>query len=200
MNWPVSHLIPSVQTVAVCAKQSQIALVRRPIAEAVIPYTGAPLVPELLARVDMIDVQHAEIGLPAHYTGSTKFLDQGELPAPVRWVLVGLEAVFVPMRGTTLRRAKTVLALCATSLACALPLPSRFQVARPATVFPRAILEPIEVCFERLLAVSASYGDSALFHVRNISSRVLRNKFDIACKRIEDAQRQGDFFIGGAAA
>ena len=199
MNRSIPHLIPSVQPVAVCTKQSQIAFVRRPIPESVVPDAGSPLVPELLARVDMIDVQYSEIGLSTHYTGSAKFLDQGELSAPIRGVLVNREAIFVPMRRSTLRRAKPVLALCPASLAGALPLPSRLQVARSATVFPCAILEPIKMCFEWLPAVAASYGDSAFFHARNISSRIPRNKFDIAVRRIEDAQRQSDLFLSEVA-
>lgn len=190
MNRAVSHLLPCVQPVAVRAKQTQVALVRSPVTEAIIPDAGTSLIPKLLAWVDMVNIENAKVSFPTHNAGTPKLFNEGELPTPIRRVLVRCKPVFVPMIRSALGRAKAMLTFRAAPLASALPLPSRSQIALSPAVFPGAIFDPVKMGFKWFLAVAASYRNSALFHALNIISRCAKIKFDIACRRIEDSQRQ----------
>lgn len=197
MNRPVSHLVPSVQAMAVCAQQPQIAFVRSPILEAVIPSARAS---GLFAPVDVVDVQNPVIAYAALHTNPAKLVHKGKLPAPVSGVLVNGMAVLVPVIDATLFRTKAMLASLTTTFTGRLPLPSCCKVAGAGAVFSCAILKAVKMGFKRLLAVAAGDCNSALFHDLNISSRLRNVNFDIACRRIDQAQRQGDMFIDGAAA
>lgn len=195
----VAHLLPSVQPVAVCAQQAKIALVRCPISEAVIPSRGAPFVAQLLARIDVVNVQNANVAVAALHASAPKLLHNLNLARPVARVLVRSEAVFAPMCLAALKRAKTRLAGLAATLASLRPAPPCREVARTGAVFSRPVFEAVLVGLERCGAVAASDCYRGLFHGRNISCRRANGNFDIACKRIEDAQRQGDLFIESAA-
>lgn len=197
MNRSVAHLIPSVQAMAVCTQQPQIAFVRSPILEAIIPGARAS---SLFAPVDVVDVQNSVIAFAALHANPAKLAHKSKLPAPVAGVLVDGVAVLVPVINAALFRAKAMLTSHAATLAGCLPLPSCSKVAGPVAVFPGAVLEAVKMGFKRLFAVAAGYCNSALFHGRNILLSKSKVNFDISCRRIEQAQRQGDLFIDGAAA
>lgn len=197
MNRPVSHLIPSVQAVAVGAKKPQVTFVRSPILKAIIPCARAS---GLFAPVDMVNVQHPIIAFAALHANPAKLAHKGNLSSPVARVFVDGVAVLVPVIDAALFRAKAMLTKRAATLTGRLPLPSRRKVTGPIAVFSSAVLETVKVGFKRLFAVAAGDCNSALFHGRNIPLNNRKVNFDIACKRIEDAQRQGDLFIEGAAA
>ena len=193
-------MVPRVEPMAVCAKQAKVAFVSGPIAKAVIPYGRSAFVAELLRGVDVVNVENAVIAFSAVDTGAAQFGNQGELARPITRVLVFGEAVFVPVILAALIRTKAMLALFAAALAPLFSLPTRFEVAVPAAILPRAIFDAILMGFEGLRAIAASHCDRCLFHCRSITSRSAQCNFDIACRRIEDAQRQGDLFLEGAAA
>jgi len=195
MNRPVSHLIPSVQAVAVGAKKPQITLVRSPILKAITPGTRAP---GLFAPVDMVDVQHPIIAFAALHANPAKLAHKGKFPAPVAGVFVDGVAILVPVIDAALFRAKAMLAKRAATLTGRLPLPSGRKVAGPIAVFASPVFETVKVGFKRLFTVAAGDCNSTLFHSRNISQKQRKVNFDIACRRIEQAQRQGDLFIEGA--
>ncbi len=196
MNRPVAHLVPGVQAMAVCAQQPQIAFVRSPILEAVIPSAGAS---GLFAPVDVVDVQHPIIAFAALHANPAKLAHKGKLSAPVAGVFVDGVAVLIPVIDAALFRAKAMLTSRAATLTGRLPLPARRKVTCAIAVFPGAVFETVKVGFKRLLAVAAGDCNSALFHGRNIPVIKRKVNFDIACRRIEQAQRQGDLFIGDAA-
>lgn len=196
MNRPVAHLVPSVQAMAVCTQQPQIAFVCSPILEAIIPSARAS---SLFAPVDVVDVQNPVIAFAALHANPAKLAHKGKLPAPVAGVFVDGVAVLVPVIDAALFRAKAMLTSHATTLTGCLPLPSRRKVAGSVAVFSGAVLEAVKMGFKRLFAVAAGDCNSALFHGRNILLRKRKVNFDIACRRIEDAQRQGDLFLGGAS-
>lgn len=196
----IPHLVPRVQAVAICAKQTQIADIRCPITKAVIPHTCSPLVSELSRRVDVVNIKDAVIVFAARDASAAKFNDQSKFAPPIGRVLVLFEAVFVPMVFATLIRAKAMLARTSASFARVLPFPTGGKVAGPAAILSSTIFEAVRVGFKRLFAVAAGDCNSALFHFENIQHKRAKVNFDIACRRIEQAQRQGDLFIDGAAA
>lgn len=194
----ITHLVPSVDAMAVGAQQPQIAFVRLPIAQPVVPSAWAAL---LERPVDVVNVQHAIIGFTATDARATKFFDERKLPAPVSRVLVPLVGVDRPVLVAAGVVAKAEVTRLAALLATIGSTPSRSEIAVAPAVFSSAIPQPVKMSFKRLAAVAAGYLNSALFHARNIAWNARRTKyFDIACKRIEEAQRQGDLFIEGAAA
>ena len=196
MNRPVAHLVPSVQAMAVCTQQPQIAFVRSPILEAVIPSARAS---GLFAPVDVVDVKNPVIAFAAFHANPAKLAHKGNLPAPVAGMFVDGVAILVPVIDAALFRAKAMLANVATTLTGRLSLPSRGKVAGPVAVFPGTVLEAVKMGFKRLFAVAACDCNSALFHGRNIPLGQRKVNFEIACKRIEQAQRQGDMFLETAA-
>lgn len=200
MNRPVAHLLPRVQSVAVCAKQAQISCVRGPITEPVVPNAGASFVAQFLRPVDVVDVQNAKVIFSTFDAATTQLGDQRKFAPPIGRMLVQAKAMLVPMVLSALLGAKTMLAVSTAALAGRLPLPSRSKIASAGAILSCAILEAVEVGFKRLFAVAAGDCNSALFHDANIYRHREKIKFDIACKRIEDAQRQGDLFLDGAAA
>jgi DNA modification methylase len=63
----------------------------------------------------------------------------------------------------------------------------------------RLLTDPGETILDPFMG-SGSTGVAALESGRDFIGIEREPKyFDIACKRIEDAQRQGDFFVGAAA-
>lgn len=199
MSGAVTHLLPSMQAMTICTKQSQIASVRCPIAEAVIPHARSAFIAQFFGRVDMVNVENAIITFAAHNARPAKAFNQGQFSSPITRVLVSLKAVFVPMVLTTLLRTKTVLAFGPASFASWFSFPSSCQVTSAPAIFASAFFKAVKMHFKLLLAVATSHCDRCLFHYRNILFSSAKVKFDIACKRIEDAQRQGDLFLGSAA-
>lgn len=193
---PITHLVPSVDAVAVGTQQPQIPLVRLPIAQAVIPSARTTL---LERPVDVVDIQHAIIGFTATDARAAKLFDERNFPAPVARVLVPFVGVDRPVLVAAGIVAKAEVTRLAALLATIGSTPSRSEIAVAPAVFSGAIPQSVKVGFKRLAAVAASYLNSAFFHARNIARNTRRTKyFDIACKRIEDAQRQGDMFVDAA--
>lgn len=199
MNRPVAHLVPSVQAVAVCAKQAQIADVGRPITKTITPNTCPSFVTEFSGRVDVVNIKDAVIVFATHDASAAKFHDQRKFAPPIGRVLVLFEPMLVPVVLAALLRAKAMLTQASAPLARFLPFPSRGKITGPPAILPCSIFEAIKVGFKRLFAVAAGDCNSAFFHVINIFDWCAKVNFDIACKRIEDAQRQSDLFIGAAA-
>ena len=196
MIWrAVSHLIPSVQAVTIGAQEAKVALVRSPVAKAVVPDGRPPLVPKFLGWIDVVNVENSVVALPTADTGTAQFGNKGKLTRPIARALVFSETVFVPMIFSALLGTKAMLAFIATAFTTLFSLPPRFKVTVPAAIFSSAVFNAILVSFKRCGAVAANDCYRCLFHALNILCISAKVKFDIACKRIEDAQRQGDMFI-----
>ena len=185
---PVSHLLPRVDAMTVRAQQSQIAFVCGPVLESVIPGCRSP---GFAGPVDVVDVENPEVGLAALHASATEAFDKSHFALPVSRVLMRAKSVGVPVVAAALVRAKAMLALLSASLAQGRALPSGGEVAVPSAVFRSAIFDAVRVRLERIGAMSATDFNAALFHGAIISRRSEPKYFDIACRRIEDAQRQG---------
>ena len=192
MSRPVSHLNPSVDPVAIGTQQAQIAFVGRPVFEAIIPSLRAS---GLFAAVNMVNVQDPVIAFAALNTDATEFAHKRQLPAPIARVFVDCMTMLVPVVNAAFIRAKSMLAIGPAAFTRGLPFPTRRQIAGLAAILSSPVFEAIKMHFKLLLAVAASHCDRCLFHYQNILYLNAKVKFDIACKRIEDAQRQGDFFV-----
>ncbi len=194
----ISHLIPGVQPMAVGAQQPQIPLVRFPVAEAIVPDAGSTLVPQFASRIDVVDVQHPIVADTALDALPAEVGDDLQLPRPVARSLVLPVAVLGPVLRAAGVAAKAHIARLSALLAPAALFPSGGKVARLIAVFSGAVLQPVGVHLFRRSTVQALDRDGLLSHSQSISSQRHLFNFDIACRRIEDAQRQGSLF--GAAA
>jgi len=195
---PVIHLLPRMQAVAVSAKQPQVPFVGRPVFQTVMPNGRSASNPRFFAWVDMVNVENAVIGDPAMHASPPKLRNKCELAPPIAVSLVLFEAVLSPMCQAAFFAAKAMLTSLTATFAGRLPFPPRSKVAGSAAVFSRSVFQAVKVGFERLLAFAAGDCNSALFHFVNIQHKRAKVNFDIACRRIEQAQRQGDLFIEGA--
>ena len=184
----VSHLLPCVDAVAVRAEQTQVACVRSPVFESVIPGGGSSCFP---GPVDVVDVEDTEVSLSALHTSAAEAFDKSHLPLPVSRVFMRSESVGVPVVAAALVRAKAVLAFLSASLARGRAFPSCSEIAVPTAVFRGAVFDAVGVCKERSGTTGTTDFNAALFHGMIITRTREPRYFDIACRRIEDAQRQG---------
>lgn len=191
MSRAVSHLNPSVDSVTIRTQQAQIAFVVRPVFEAIIP---GPWPSSFFAAINMVNIQDPVVAFAALNADAAEFVHKRQFSAPVARVLMKSMAVLIPMVSAAFVRAKSMLAIYSTSFASGLPFPSGGKITVLPAILPSSVFEAVEMHFKLLLAVSASHCDRCLFHVQNILRRSPKVKFDIACKRIEDAQRQGQLF------
>lgn len=156
------------------AKQSQIPLVGRPILEAPSPCVLTALWPYLLGRVDVVYIKRAEIGEAAFNAAPSELKDKRQLPFPIARALVDSVPVLVPKVSHTGGRAKAVVAFLPAGFAFPmLPPPMREVTGLPAKLRALVLGNRIAAMF------TSSHGAS------------IPKYFDIACQRIENAQRQG---------
>ena len=187
----VSHLLPSVHAMTVRAQQSQIAGVCGPVLESVTPGRRSS---GFAGPVDVVYVENPEVRLSALHASAAEAFDKSHLPLPVSRMFVRSESVGIPVVAAALVRAKAMLALLSASLARGGALPSGGEVAVPSTVFRGAIFDSVRVRLKRIGAMGAMDFNAALFHNAIISRKSEPKYFDIACRRIEDAQRQSRMF------
>jgi hypothetical protein len=172
---------------AVRAEQTQVASVRGPVFESVIPGRGPS---GFSGPVDVVDVQNPEVSLSALHASAAEAFDKSHLPLPVSRMFVRSESVGIPVVAAAAVRAKAVLAFLSASLARSSALPSCSEIAVPSAVFRGAVFDAVGVCKERSGAIGAADFNAALFHGVIITRTREPKYFDIACRRIEDAQRQ----------
>ncbi len=187
----VSHLLPCVNAMAVRAEQTQVASVRGPVLESVIPGCGPP---GFSGPVDVVYVENPEVRLSALHASAAEAFDKSHLPLPVSRMFVRSESVGIPVVAAAVVRAIAVLAFLSASLARGRALPSRGEIAVPPAVFRGAVFDAVGVRKERSGAMGAADFNAALFHVAIITRTNEPKYFDIACRRIEDAQRQARIF------
>lgn len=200
MIWvPIGHLLPGSEPVAICAEDAQIPLVQFPVLKARPPVVLPFSLKKLGARVYVVDVEAAEIIKPASLTLPAKGIEKFNLSLPISGAFAKLIIVLVPKVLLATRGAKLVFASFPTLFAFPAIAPSGREVAVSTAILSRSILQTILVGFEWLRTVAASDCYGCFLHLRNIASNKANDNFDIACKRIEDAQRQGDLFIESAA-
>lgn len=184
---PVSHLLPCVNPVAVCAQQAQVPAICRPVFKPVVPCGRAP---KLLRPIDVIDVEDSHVGLSAFHACAAERSNKGKLSLPVPGTLVHSKAVLVPVGCAAFVGAEAVLALCSAPFALRASLPSGRQITGAAAVFAGSVFQAVKVGLKLLFAVLADCFNAAFLHCASISRTCEPKYFDIACRRIEDAQRQ----------
>lgn len=174
---------------AVCAQQLKVTGIRRPILEAarpdVLPVFGA----YFFGWVDVVDIQRAVIIKAALRTLAAKVLNQRQLAFPIARTLVDAVPVLVPVVAQAGIRAEARRAARAAILALSGVTPSVREVACLTAELPGSIANAIGVHLRRLAAVRACD-----FSLGGSHNDIIPKYFDIACRRIEDAQRQQRLF------
>lgn len=162
---------------AIGAEQLKIPFVGRPVLEpprpSILPILGA----KFLAWVYVVNIQRAEIGEAAFNAFAPEPKNESELALPVARALVDAMPVPVPEVAHACGGAKPVRALLSAALALSVLSPPVGEVARLS-----AKLRPL-VLGDRVPAMFAS-----------IHGFIIPKYFDIACERIENAQRQQRMF------
>lgn len=194
----VSHLTPCMQAMAVCTEQAEVSGVRLPVSEPVIPNACAAIVSEFHRSINVVNIKNSMVGLTARHTHSPEGFDQFHLALPVSGMFVFCKSVFVPVILTAFIFAKSILALFSAVFAGLLFTPSGGEVTGLIAILSCAILYSVCMCFK---AITAMFTDginlSAFAHddLLNTCCHFSTKYFDIACRRIEDAQRQSRMFV-----
>ena len=174
---------------AIRAQQSKVPAIGRPILESARPVVTAVLWPDLLFRVDMVNIKGAVIIKSTLGAFAAKFFNQRQLSFPIARALIEAMPVFIPVRLETRFGTKAIGTFLPTLLALARFRPSVREVARLIAVFTRSVAKPVGVHLTLFPAMSALNRFRRSSHVISIAQY-----FDIACERITNAQRQERMF------
>ncbi len=162
---------------AIRAKQLQIPLVGRPVFEPPRPRILPVLWANLFGWVDVVYIECAKVGEAAFNALSPKLKNERQLALPVARALVDAVPVLIPKVLQAWRGTKPVVAFLPAGFALSMLPPSVREVARLPAKLRTLVLG------DRLTAMLASiHGD------------IITKYFDIACERIENAQRQARMF------
>ncbi len=138
----------------------------------------------------MVNIQNSVVINSAAFAFAAKVFDKGKFSLPIARMLVDRMTILRPVSIPAFFRAKPVLAILAASFAGSGSFPASRQIACLAAVLAGSFSKPIQVHFKCLLTVLAGGFYSGLFHCASISEQIEPKYFDIALRRIEDAQRQ----------
>ena len=158
-------------------KQLQISLVGGPVLKAARPCVLPVLWANLFGWVDVIYIEGAKVVKSAFNALPPKLKNERQLALPVARALVDAVPVLVPKVLHAWRGTKPVVAFLPAGFALSMLSPSVREVARLPAKLGALVLGG------RLPAVFAS-----------IHGYIITKYFDIACRRIEDAQRQQRMF------
>ena len=180
----------------ICAQQLQVADVGFPIAKTTVP-SVARFGAHLRRRVDVVNVERAEIAEAASATSAPKLLDQSKLLCPPFGLLVKARAVLIAERFLAFQRTITDLARFPALLATAAARPAMGKIARLAAILPGSVSQSVGVHLGGLVATRANDRRGGGSHTANIAEYCgfyNARYFDIACRRIEEAYRQPRLF------
>jgi hypothetical protein len=178
----------------ISAKQAEVFSVGGPVLESprpsVVPILGA----NLFRGVYVIYINGAVICKSTLRALAPERGYQFKFAFPVARFLMDRIAVVVPVGFLTMRSTKT--RFCFLSAPFALPCvrPSMGQVAGLAAKLSGSIFESVSVHLRRLLTVLACDLNALGSHCLSLSELASRKYFDIACQRIEQAQKQVRMF------
>ena len=197
----VSHLFPSVNSVAVSTKKPKVSFVGFPVFKSINPVSRLFSFKNLCGRVYMVNVENPVVCFSTNNAFPPKFINKGKFLFPISRLFVNSKTVFVPIVLPAIFIAKSIFAFFPAVFAWLLFTPSVGQVTRLSAKLPSSILNSVSMYLESVSTVFArSFNLCFLAHIYLLSRFVncITKYFDIACKRIEDAQRQVDLFIAPA--
>ena len=186
----MTHLSPSSKPVAIRTQKSEVARIGSPVFKPIRPNPSL-LEPQFLSGINMVNIQNAVVINSAAFTLAAKVFDKSKFSLPITWMLVDGMTMLRPVSIPAFVRAKPVLAILAASFAGRGSFPASRQITCLSAVLSGSFSKPIQVHFKCLLTVLTGAFYSGLFHCASISEQIEPKYFDIACRRIEDAQRQG---------
>lgn len=177
---------------AIGTQQSQVTAIRRPVGEAatptVLPFFGL----NLRRRVNVVDVQYADVVNTTSTTLAAKLLNEFQLSLPVSTALVSPIPGAIPERRAAGFSAKPHLTTLAALVAFAARFPAMLQVALPSAVFPGSVANAVRMNRFVLAAVGALNG--YLWCSHGFIVREEPKYFDIAVKRIEAELNRAPLF------
>ena len=190
----------------ICAQQSQISVIGRPIRKATRPVPSRCRAPRFLFSVKMVNVERTNVVESALGALPAQRFDDCKFARPISWVLVDRSTVLVPICLSAGLAAKLRFAFGAALAAFPLAAPSRSHVAFLSAIFPGSLRQTVRVnqkCRTAVFAYSLDWWGSFRCHVNCVSQYVCNGKpryFDIACRRISDELKRPRFDFGEKAA
>lgn len=178
---------------AIRTQQPQVSGICLPVLESAGPCVLLIARPDFFAAVDVVDIKRTVIREATLDALPTKIPHQRELAFPEAPRLVRSVAVLIPVGLLASVGAKTVRALLAAFLALAFVAPSVGEVALPPAEPACPVLQSVGVHLVFAAAMGALHINGFRSHIEIIPHAEPRY-FDIACRRIDDAYRQGKLF------
>ena len=181
---------------AICAQQSEVPLVGSPILTATCPIVLAALGFDFLGWVNVVNIKRAGIRETAARAFRAKTRNEFKLFAPI--VRVFGYRVTVPPGLLAFRFAELRGAWRSALSAKTFSAPSGFKVASLTAVFAGSVLDTASVHLSFGTAMQACDLNAGLSHDASISkyaAPIHPGYFETACKRIEAAYAQPDFFV-----
>ena len=162
---------------AISAQQLKVSSVGRPVLKTPRPHVLPVFGANFFGRVYVINVQRPIVIKAAASALTAELLDERQFALPIPRVLVYSVSVFVPKSTHAFVGAKSISALFPAGFARSVFAPPMRKVAGLAAKFGAFVFG------DRVRAVGA-----------RIHGAIITKYFDIACRRIEDAQRQQRLF------
>ena len=166
----------------------------RPIGKAPAPRELPVLRAEFLRWVDMVDVQSAMVSEAALDAFPSERRDEFKFSFPVARMPVDAVTVLVPVVLLAAILAKASLGRLATLSALSRVRPSVGDVAGLSAKLSRAIAKAVRMHRFCLVAMLTNDLNGCGSHTSKYTTPNKRKYFDIACERIDQAQRQARLF------
>ncbi len=182
---------------AIRTQQPKITLVSIPILEAPCPCVNTFLWTNFLGWVDMVYIKRAVIVKTTINALTPKLFNQRKFAFPISRMLMYFVTIFIPIVFSASIRTKPYLTVFTALFTFSIVLPSVFQIAFLVTVFTSAFFNSVRVnhCW---LTAPLTFNFNRIVSHWGIIPQYTRNYepkyFDIACERIEQAQKQGRLF------
>lgn len=216
---PEVSLFPCVQSMAISAQQFNIIHICSPVLKSPSPGIASVLWSDFSIWVYMVNIKRPVVIKSTFNAFPAKSGDNFQLSFPVPAFLVDFIPFFVPIRFLAFWVTKSCCAHLAAIKTNPVSFPSFSHIAIPVAIFSSAVFQAVGVNFKRLGAVLASNSHFVWGHwiflvcVWNSNYTKIHRKiktlmyfeidpdyFEIACARIEKAQRQGRMDFEEAAA
>ena len=187
----ISHLLPSVNTMAISTKQFDILGIFFPIRKPAHKVVTAFCVMGFPASVYVIDIKNANISIPALHAFPAKFFNKAYLPFPIPLYFSTAITIFVPVTFLAFTTAK--FGFCWFSAKRTFPgvPPPCSMIASNTAIFNTGFstIGFAKRNAKNLMTIFASKFDSVFSHTSTIPQLPI-NLQAIAERRIKDAQAQ----------
>ncbi len=178
-------------------QQAKIAFVVRPILEASRPNIVSIFGALFGLWVKVVDIQYSEIVNPTSRTLPAQGRNNFEFSRPVALVLIDFVSVFIPVGFEAFCRAVSNIARLATRFTLSILSPPMSEITRLVAILTVSLANAVpmhHVCFPAARTLNSDRFSSHSPMISNYKASCKPKYFEIAVKRISDAQDQFALF------